>query len=245
MVFRDILAKVGGWRSSSDNGGNSAIASCEPLRSDVAANDVAANDVVVRMDSVVKKKDSSELISEGFGKLIDQLEGINTNLDLQAKRHDALMDRINNLPELLNSLPKAAESQRQIAQALVEQMKEKSLKEQQFVEAIEKIPTETLKQTNTLAEMNRTLSVSADIDAQMGETFNKFNDTVAKLCTGTEDQSESIRQMNKTFAASDRYLKYLITKQNRRFMWMFITTAGVCAFAIAVVALCVVTILQN
>jgi hypothetical protein len=41
--------------------------------------------------------------------------------------------------------------------------------------------------------------------------------------------------MNKTYAASDRYLKYIITKQEKRFAWMFYTTIGICTFAILTV----------
>jgi len=38
--------------------------------------------------------------------------------------------------------------------------------------------------------------------------------------------------MSQTFEASDRYLKYLIAKQSKRFMWVFFTAVGVCVFAI-------------
>lgn len=237
MALKGFVAKVGRWRFGR---GGSNVACYEPL-----SDDSVSQDVVLRKGPALNKKQSSELITEGFSRLIEQLEGINGNLESQANRHDALMEKINNLPEVLNALPQAAESQMQVAQALAEQLKEKALKEQQFIEAIEKIPNETVKQTNTLVDMSRKLSIAADIDAQMGASFNKFNDAVSKLSANTVDQSDSIGQMNKTFAASDRYLKYLITKQNRRMMWMFITTVGVCAFAVVVAVLCIVTILQK
>ena len=38
--------------------------------------------------------------------------------------------------------------------------------------------------------------------------------------------------MSKTFAASDRYLKYLVAKQNKRFTLIFLIAVGVCVFAI-------------
>ena len=70
------------------------------------------------------------------------------------------------------------------------------------------------------------------MDSQICENFNKFNDTLAKLDTDTVSQTDGIMQMSKTFAASDRYLKYIISRQNRRFMWVFMTALGVCVFAI-------------
>jgi len=39
--------------------------------------------------------------------------------------------------------------------------------------------------------------------------------------------------MSRTFAASDRYLKYILMRQNRRFFWGLIITAATCAIAIA------------
>jgi len=42
--------------------------------------------------------------------------------------------------------------------------------------------------------------------------------------------------MSKTFAASDRYLKYIISRQNKRFMWIFIAAISVCVTAILILA---------
>ena len=60
------------------------------------------------------------------------------------------------------------------------------------------------------------------------ESFNKFNETLDKLNQSTANQTDSIMQMSKTFATSDRYLKYLMSRQNKRFMWMSITAIGLC-----------------
>jgi len=40
--------------------------------------------------------------------------------------------------------------------------------------------------------------------------------------------------MSKTFAASDRYLKYIISRQNKRFMWIFVAAISICATAILI-----------
>jgi hypothetical protein len=121
-------------------------------------------------------------------------------------------------------------------------LKVRALKDKQFIEAIEKIPAETLKQTNAMADMNQKLSVAADIDAQMSDSFNKFNDTIGKLDEDTVSQTSSILQMSKAFAASDRYLNYIMARQNRRFMWVFIAAMAVCTIAIGALLL---TILLN
>ena len=67
-------------------------------------------------------------------------------------------------------------------------------------------------------------------------SFNNFKNTIEKLNTSTTSQTDSITQMSRTFAASDRYLKYILSRQNRRFMWIFIAAIATCLVAIFVLA---------
>jgi methyl-accepting chemotaxis protein len=186
-----------------------------------------------------------EAITQAFEKLVGQLQGINTNLDRQINQHEQLMDRVQKIPEILESLPAESENQRQAINAMVEQLKQQDLREQQIVETLRDIPLESGRQTNALIDMNQKLSTAADIDAQMAEGFNKFNQTLSSLNNSTAEQSDAIGQMNKTYAASDRYLKYIITKQEKRFAWMFYTTIGICTAAIITVVVTLALVLNG
>ena len=178
------------------------------------------------------KIDNIEVLSNVFNRMVEQLGGINEHLNMQIEQHHKLVDRIDQLPELLENLPSAVKDQKDLVNGLIEQLKGKALKDQQFIETIGKIPDEAIKQSNVLIDMNRKLSVSADADVQMAESFNKFNETLSTLDSDTVNQTDSIRQMNKTFAASDRYLKYILSKQHKRFMWVFIIAMSICGIAV-------------
>jgi lipopolysaccharide/colanic/teichoic acid biosynthesis glycosyltransferase len=52
-------------------------------------------------------------------------------------------------------------------------------------------------------------------------------------------------QMSKTFAASDRHLKFVMSRQNKRFLWVFSIAMGICVFAIIVLAAAVLLLLNN
>ena len=123
-----------------------------------------------------------------------------------------------------------------ISLSLFEQLKATNLKDEQFIDAVEKIPTEVGRQTDALVNIDHQLAAAADADTQMAENFNTFNQTLDKLNLTTGSQTDSIMQMSKTFAASDRYLKYIISRQSKRFMWIFIAAIGVCLFTILVLA---------
>ena len=177
-----------------------------------------------------------EKLQDGLNNLVQQLQGINENLTRQASQHEDLMSRIEQLPQLLESLPAAVENQKHSTEMLLEQLKSNAAKDQQFMETVEKIPTETGKQTDALVNINHQLAAAADTDVQMAENFNKFNQTLDKLDESTLSQTDSIMQMSKTFAASDRYLKYIISRQNKRFLWVLVSAITVCMIVVLVLA---------
>ncbi|MHC4659472.1 MAG: hypothetical protein ACYS83_09910 [Planctomycetota bacterium] len=190
--------------------------------------------VVVKAIQPKRKQESLEKLQEGFNQLVEQLKGINEHLNRQVTQHEDLMSRLEQLPELLESFPAVAENQKQITEELLERLKGTAAKDEQFMDAVGKIPTETAKQTDALVNIDHQLAAAADTDVQMTESFNKFNETLDKVNQSTLGQTDGILQMSKTFAASDRYLKYLMSKQNKRFVWVFITAIGVCVLAILI-----------
>jgi len=201
----------------------------------VPAGDRGDN-VVVRAVPPVDRHESLEKLQEGFDNLVEQLKGINEHLSRQATQHEDLIGRIQQLPDLLENFPAVVENQKRITEQLLEQLKGAAAKNEQIVDAVEKIPTETAKQTDALVNIDHQLAAAADIDVQMTESFNNFNESLDKLNQSTVGQTDGIIQMSKTFAASDRYLKYIISRQNKRFMWIFIAAISVCVTAILILA---------
>jgi CheY-like chemotaxis protein len=180
----------------------------------------------------VRGKSEMEKFQAGFETLIEQIQGINQHLDKQVTQQENLIARIEQFPKLLENFPAVVENQKALTEQLVLQLKANILKDQQLLSAIEKIPAESAKQTDALLAIDRQLAAAADVDIQMTETFTKFNDTLGKLNQSTKDHTEGIAQMSRTFAASDRYLKYMVAKQTRQFMWIFYTAIGVCVVVI-------------
>jgi ABC-type transporter Mla subunit MlaD len=242
MTVKEILTKTRSW-----------IQSRKLMRTDkyqpdltdeglISDNDLQQNklpqnnQILVQTVQPVDKNQSLEKLQEGFNKLIGQLGTINTHLNEQVSQHKELMNRLEKLPSLLESFPEVVQSQKQLTQELFDQLKAVSLKEQQFVELVEKIPAETAKQSDCLINIDHQLAAAADIDVQMAESFNRFNKSLEKLDQTAISQTDGIMQMSKTFATSDRYFKYIISRQNKRFMWIFVTAITICAVTILIFA---------
>ncbi len=195
-----------------------------------------SNQVLVKMVAPIDKTQSLEKLQAGFDKLVEQLEGINNHLNRQAAHNEELMKRLEQLPRLLEGFPAVVENQKQLTEQLLEQLKATATMEQGFIGTVEKIPTETAKQTDALTDINHQLTAAADVDVQMTESINKFNETLDKLNRSTIGQTDSIAQMSKTFVASDRYLKYIISRQRKSFIWIFTIALGVCTAAMLILA---------
>lgn len=182
------------------------------------------------------RNESIERLQEGFNRLIDQLENINGNLNRQLTQHQQLMERLDKLPHLLEGFGPGLENQQKLTGELIEQLREAAGKNQHFIEAVERIPTETAKQTDALANIDHQLAAAADSDAQMAQSFDKFRQSLNGLDQRTESQTDSIMQMSKTFAAGDRYLKYIISRDKKRMFWLFVVSIGICVFVILALA---------
>jgi len=249
MTLREILTGTGNWLRSRryeraghcepvlDNDGLLTMA-LEPEEDFEGTSSARASHgpVVVNSVTSLDRREPAEKLQEGFNRLIDQLEQINDHLNQQLTQHQELMGRVRQLPQLLESLPSAVENQKHLTTQLLEQLRTTAAKDQQFVETVSKIPVETARQTDALNLINHQLAAAADTDVQLAESFVKFKDTLDRLNHNTASNTEGIVQMSKTFAASDRYLKYVVTKLNKRYAWVLAIAISVCGAAICALA---------
>jgi chromosome segregation ATPase len=246
MTLREILSGPGHWlrwHRYEESG------QCEPL---LDADGLLTDDVELEKDfeggeaaepqdepqvlnaiAPVDRRESLQRLQEGFDQLVNQLQQINEHLGRQAAQHDELMSRVEELPLLVESLPAAMESQRNLTTGLLEELRSAGAKDRRFSEAVERMPAETARQTDTLVNINHQLAAAADIDVQMAESFSKFRMTLDRLNQNTVNNTEGILQMSRTFAASDRYLKYIIAGLNRRYAWTLALALSVCLGVVA------------
>jgi chromosome segregation ATPase len=259
MSIRDLFSRLAGWfrgRQPQGDLGNISLNDDglmfddlpdSGLRPGITAND---NGSAVKAASVTStgstslatgametgrgKQESLEKLQLGFDRLINELSGINEHLRNQASQHEQLITRIDLLPKLFENFPAVVENQKNITDGLLEQLKANMLKDKQIIETIEKIPAETAKQTDTLESIDRQLSAATEVDVQMTDTFNKFNESLDRLNNSTQQHSDGITQMSRTFAASDRYLKFIVSRQTRQFLWVFYSAIVVCVVVILV-----------
>lgn len=173
-----------------------------------------------------------EKLQDGFNRLINRLENINEHLSQQTEHQQKIMERLDKLPQFFESFEPSIKNQQQLTEQMLAEMKSSAMKNQKFIEAVESIPTETAKQTDALQSIDHQLAAAADCDSQMAQNFGKFRQSLEKLDQSTVGQTDSILQMSKTFAASDRYLKYIISRDKKRMFWLLVISLSTCVAVI-------------
>lgn len=249
MTLRGILSGTASWlRAHRDEDHDH----CEPALDDdgLLAADFEPDDdsrdvrsmgptsrpVVVSAIASLERREPVERLQEGLDQLVSQLEQINDHLSEQLTQHGELMGRVRQLPQLLESLPSAVENQKRLTTQLLEQLRVTAARDRQFGVIVEQIPVAATRQTDALIDINHQLAIAGDIDVQMAESFNKFRMTLDRLNQNTVGNTEGILQMSRTFAASDRYLKYVVAKLNKRYAWTLALALSVCAAVVAALA---------
>ncbi len=227
MAIREFISRTGKWFSARKE------SLYEPLRKRaVSGKPLDSSGAILRRNESIDRVEAIQTLQNSFEQLVEKLGGINENIDRQIKQNEQLIERIDELPKFLQNFPESLKNQEVVIDVLVEQLKAQAVKNQQFVETIEKIPAAAEKQTNAISEMAVQLAAGADVDAQLAAGFAKFNSITDKLKDNVEGQTDSIIQLSRTFSASDRYLKYILNTQHKRFMWVFVAALAVCTLAI-------------
>ena len=242
MAIKEFISRPAKWLGFKKTNATSIPASTATI--DLPKSSTSKVEIVAPPKPVNKER-SLEMVQQGLTELVGQLGGINDNLSKQINQHEQLMSHIRDLPDILNALPQAVQSQSEAVNALIEQLNSQDSKQEKFIETINKIPTETGKQTSAIQNVSHQLSAATEIDVQMAEGFNKFKMSIDNLDKTASAQTDGIVEMTKTFQTSDGYLKELVTKQNKRFMWIFITSIAVSTISIAALIVALILILMK
>ncbi len=193
---------------------------------------VPPRSVPVQAVTTLERRESTEKIQEGFNRLVDQLQRINDHLGQQLNQHEELMSRVRQLPQLLESFPQMVDGQRQLSNDLIDQIKMTAARQEQFLNAVGQIPTETARQTRTLGAIHSQLEAAAQTDTELVTCFGRVGRTLDQLDTNTADNTAGMRKFRKSAAARDRYMALALSKFQRRIVWLFAGFAVLCVAAV-------------
>jgi len=236
-----IWKRMGGWfRRSRIPGGKSEVVhlDAESALASAGADQGKANDSSSLYVHTNKKEKQLVAMEEGFNRLVQVLESIDDNVSQQREQGSQVNERLAALAELSRLLPESVESQSKMVQGLREEIQNQGLRHQQLADTVKTLPELTQSQVDKLGEINRHMESSIETEAQMLESFNRFDHSVQGMANHTKAQAMSLANIGEMMERNEQRLQEMVRRQNRRFSWLVgIIMVGSLAAIAAVVML--------
>ena len=216
---------------------------------DVLENAKAQQELVVKQ--VNDKEKQFDKFNDGIDKLVDKLDVMNEHFkgssDLLSRNNQLyaqLLVKVDQLPQAIQDIQSGRE-QREMFEAVIDQMHSFSRDNQKFVQVVEKLGPEAARQTNELMEISRYLQDNVDNGGRMLENFAKLNDSLEALNGNSVSQIQSTDRMNRSIAVSTRHQKLMQFKLHKQSAWMFYTVVGFSIFSLSILGTMVYMLLRK
>ena len=229
MSIATIWNRVGAWLKRCEKHDSSAQAVqldgqrslVQPENSKPTAEPAGA--LVTHSDKTEQKL---QTIEDGFNRLVDGLGDINKTMIQQQDQHLVIQKSLQELPRMVESLPRALEAQGGIVEQLTDQLRDQSARNQEVIAAIGTLPEQARFQGDKLGQISHHLQTTRETETEM--------------LIHMKAQSLSMESVGQLLEKSESRLQEVLTQQQRRFTWLFtlaISLSIIAAVTVTVIAL--------
>jgi len=169
-----------------------------------------------------KKTHQLSVMEEAYNRLVDVLESINDNLHQQRQQGLDLKNSLDALHGLLKSLPESLDRNNKLAQDIAQQLRQQNLQSQHVSEIMQPLPELARKQADKLADIDMLLENSTQSQSRIADSFLHLEQSLAELSKTGSSQNQSLGHINQLLQQSQEHLHKLLSRQNRRFIWMLV-----------------------
>ena len=185
------------------------------------------------------KRDASiQRLEEGFTTLTDLMGSIRDNLDHQNRRQDELLKALQQLPQVLNTIPESTRVQTETLQAIHKQIEGQSAQQEKLGEILNKIGTTTGEQREVVDELRDRVEEIHKTDTTIADYLNNVGNSMKDVSSNSKMTGDVLAQMRDNLDARDGQIERVLHRQGTRF-----TTMLAIAIFLSIAALVAVSII--
>ncbi len=181
-----------------------------------------------------RKEQTLVKLQEGYERVSQVVEEIQKHLAQQGERTDRICTSLEQLARAMGDMPALSRQHAQSLDAIAGNIEAGNVRMQQLVESVGEIPKASRAQTEAINGIKRQLEVAGEQNLVTFQTMEKLSGAIAALGEVSTTQIESLRQMNAKTDDQNERLGKLISRQNKRFIMLFVVTILLAAGAITV-----------
>jgi chromosome segregation ATPase len=185
-----------------------------------------------------KRDQAIAQLQDGFTTLTDLMGSIRDNLEKQSRRQDDLLNALQQLPQVLQSLPESNRVQTETLLAIRSQIEGQSNQQKQLGEILTRIGQQTGEQRQMVDALRGRVEDLHKADTTIADYLNNVGSALKDVSQNSASTSQVLSQMRDNINDRDDQLERVLHRQGTRF-----TTMLAVAIVISVAALVAVGIL--
>ena len=175
-------------------------------------------------------------LQSGFMSLTDLMNAIKQNLERQDQRNEELLHTLQQLPEILQSVPESQRLQTETLRAIHQQMEHQNGQQSRLAEILDKICEADTQQTGALNALRDGVETLSQHDESIASNLNSVGNAMTSLSENTQASAAVLQQMRNNIEDRDQQLEKILTRQGTRFTTMLAVAIFLSIAALAAVA---------
>ena len=167
------------------------------------------------------KRDAAiQNLQEGFTTLTDLMGAIRDNLDKQNQRQDELLGALQQLPQVLQSIPESNRMHGETLTAIRQQIEGQSAQGERLGEILDKIGATTGEQKEMVDDLRGRVEELRKTDTSIADYLNNVGTSLKDVSKSNQTSAHVLEQMRDNLNQRDGQLERVLHRQGVRFTTM-------------------------
>jgi len=167
------------------------------------------------------KRDAAiQHLQEGFTTLTDLMGAIRDNLDKQNQRQDELLGALQQLPQVLQSIPESNRMHGETLTAIRQQIEGQSAQGERLGEILDKIGATTGEQKEMVEDLQGRVEELHKTDTSIADYLNNVGSSLKDVSKSNQASAQVLEQMRDGLSSRDGQLERVLHRQGVRFTTM-------------------------
>ncbi|GMU21923.1 MAG: hypothetical protein AMXMBFR13_20110 [Phycisphaerae bacterium] len=188
-----------------------------------------------------KRDQTLAALQEGYEKVTRVIEEIQNHLVTQADRSDRMCTALEQLARSMSDAPAMGREQVAMLEQIAARLETTNARTQQLADAVSELPKAARTQSDTLNGVSRQLEMANEQAVVASQNMDRLGTGIRALGETGQAQADLLRQMAVRTAEHENQIARLVSRQDKRFLMLFIVTiilaAGAVTAAIVGIAL--------
>jgi len=232
-----LLTRIGKWfrkdqATNGDGGGESSL-----TRSDRETHQLLEPRTTF-LRPWAKRDAAINQLQEGFNTLTDLMGAIRDNLDKQNRRQDELVNAMQQLPQVLGTIPESNRMQGETLQAIRVQIESQTGQQQQLASILGRISETTGEQRQMVDALRDRVEEIHKTDTTIADYLNNVGESMKDVSKNSQTSAQVLEQMRDNIDARDGQIERVLHRHSTRFTTML--AVAIFLSIAALVAVCVI-----